>query len=92
MPRQSLADFTAGGESHPALKILFSSAFKIAWQGMLVNTRIVCYYDIYKVGWVIVTEGAVSVLGAGMFWGIRKPWIWPEGEVSVISPPITWSL
>ena len=38
--RNALADFTAGGESHPALKILVQFLYRIAQGKFLVNTGV----------------------------------------------------
>ena len=87
--RFALADFTAGGESHPALKTLYEFDYTITDKAAVVKRKIL-WYDQFTSGepvWVVgvVADGTVCV-------GILKLRITPLAAVSVTSPPMTWFL
>ena len=79
----ALADFTAGREFHPALKIYMKLV--TAYHRMLPLSIQATYGRINQVG----VEGVV--LGV-VVWGILKLRMLPLAEVSVTSPPMIWFL
>ena len=78
----ALADYTAGGEFHPALKILYEHGYNITDRTVVVKWQILWYDQVEAVGCV----DGVSLLG------ILKLWMTPLAAVSVTSPPMTWFL
>ena len=83
----ALADFTAGREFHPALKIHMKLV--TAYHRTLPLSTQAFYGKMNQVGEVGAVDG--SVLGV-VGWGILKLRMLPLADVSVTSPPMIWFL